>query len=93
MIINKRFIQLEALDINGNVFMKKIYDMRINFIATSDGIKYFKDGYFILRPYWITRNDVDVMYKLGSGYIEIIPYDIYSIRYIIKKSKKRLKFS
>ena len=64
--------------------------MKINFVATTDGVRYFKDGYFILRPYWITRNDVDVMYKLGSGLIEIIPDDIYSLKYKIKKSKKRL---
>lgn len=93
MTKNKRFIQVEALDSNGDVFLKKVYDMKINFIATSDGIRYFKDGYFILRPYWITRNDVDVMYKMGSGFIEIIVNDIYNINYIIKKSKKKLKFS
>lgn len=90
MVANKRFIQVEAMDGIGNIFLKRIYDMKINFRITADGVKYYKGNHIILRPYWITRKDVEVMYELGNGFIEIIPDDLYNINYSIKKSRKRL---
>ncbi len=83
MISNKEYIEIELV-VSGHRYKKKEYKKRVGFVSLK---QHFGNGYIMHyftdyncgKPVWLKEIDIDRLYRLKAGVIELKPDGTYTI--------------